>query len=68
MFPGLIEISLTLIILAIISPFFGSYMAKVYMGKETFLDSIVTPVEKAIYTIGGIRQDSMTGWQYIKIP
>ncbi|OCQ95554.1 potassium-transporting ATPase subunit KdpA [Oscillatoriales cyanobacterium USR001] len=66
MFQGLIQISLTLIILAIISPFFGNYMAKVYMGKETFLDSIVTPVEKAIYTTGGIRQDSMTGWQYIR--
>jgi K+-transporting ATPase ATPase A chain len=66
MFQGLIEIFLTLTILAIISPFLGSYMAKVYMGKETFLDSIVTPIEKAIYTIGGIRQDSMTGWQYIR--
>ncbi|HLO48736.1 MAG TPA: potassium-transporting ATPase subunit KdpA [Kamptonema sp.] len=67
MLQGLIQITLTLIILAIVSPFFGKYMAKVYMGKHTFLDPIATPIERAIYTAGGIHsQDSMTGWQYAR--
>ncbi|MDF0553843.1 potassium-transporting ATPase subunit KdpA [Kamptonema sp. UHCC 0994] len=66
MLPGLIQIAFTLIILVIISPFFGNYMARVFLGKNTFLDPIATPFEKVIYNAGGIGQDSMTGWQYIR--
>lgn len=66
MLQGLIQIAFTLIILAIISPFFGNYMARVFLGKNTFLDPIATPFEELIYNAGGIRQDSMTGWQYIR--
>ena len=66
MLQGLIQIAFTLIILAIISPFFGNYMARVFLGKNTFLDPIATPFEKVIYNAGGIHQDSMTGWQYIR--
>ncbi|WP_449418759.1 potassium-transporting ATPase subunit KdpA [Phormidium nigroviride] len=66
MLQGLIQIAFTLIILVIISPFFGNYMARVFLGKNTFLDPIATPFEEVIYNTGGIRQDSMTGWQYIR--
>jgi K+-transporting ATPase ATPase A chain len=35
------------------------------MAKKTFLDPIMTPVERVIYTLGGIdSQSDMNGWQY----
>jgi potassium-transporting ATPase potassium-binding subunit len=67
MLQGLIQIALTLIILVAISPFFGDYMARVYMGEKTILDSAIKPLEQLIYTAGNIRSsDSMTGWQYAR--
>ncbi len=67
MLQGLIQIALTLIILVAISPFFGHYMARVYMGQKTILDPAIKPVEQLIYTAGNIRVfDSMTGWQYAR--
>jgi len=67
MLQGLIQIALTSIILVAISPFFGNYMARVYMGEKTLLDPAIKPVEQRIYTAGNIRfSDSMTGWQYAR--
>lgn len=67
MWQGFLQIALTLVILIIITPFFGRYMARVYLGKKTFLDPIISPVEKLIYKLSGIAYPTeMTGWQYIK--
>jgi potassium-transporting ATPase potassium-binding subunit len=66
MIQGLIEIVLTLIILVAIVKPFGEYIAHVFLGKKTFLDRVMNPIENTIYKIGGINQDNMTGWQYIR--
>lgn len=62
---GLIQIALTLLILVAIVPFFGRYMAKVYLGEKTFLDIVLSPVDRLIYRASGIQLErTMTGWQY----
>lgn len=67
MFQEFIQIALTLIILVAIVRPFGSYIAQVFQGKKTFLDPIMRPVERAIYTAGGLRSlEAMTGWQYAR--
>ena len=65
MFEGFLQIALSLAILALIAPFLGSYMARVFLGERTCLEPIALPVEKAIYSLSGLRSlESMTGWQY----
>jgi len=66
MFQGIFQIVLTLILLVAIVPRLGKYMAQVFLGETTFLDRIAHPIERIIYTLGEIRTDDMTGWQYIR--
>lgn len=68
MFQGFIQIALTLLILVAITPLLGRYIARVYLGQKTLLDPVMLPVERTIYGFGGLRakEDSMTGWQYIR--
>ncbi len=65
MLQGLIQIALTLIILVAITPIFGSYIARVFLEEKTLLDPVMNPVERTIYSLGGVRaKEDMTGWQY----
>lgn len=65
MLQGFFQIALTLLIIVAIVPFFGSYIARVFLEQRTFLDPVMIPVEGIIYTASGIRhQENMTGWQY----
>lgn len=66
MWQGFFQIALTIVVLVAIAPFFGRYIARVFLGKKTLLDPIMNPLERTIYALGGIRaKDDMTGWQYI---
>jgi K+-transporting ATPase ATPase A chain len=65
MLQGFFQIALTLLILVVITPFFGRYMAGVFLGNKTLLDPVLNPVERIIYALGGVRaKQDMTGWQY----
>ncbi|MBD3886576.1 potassium-transporting ATPase subunit A [Phormidium tenue FACHB-886] len=67
MLQGWIQIALTLLIVVAITPFFGRYMAKVFMEKRTLLDPILNPVEQVLYSLIGVRaKENMTGWQYAR--
>lgn len=67
MWQGWLQIALTIAIVVAITPFFGGYMARVYLGQRSLLDPILNPVETAIYRLSGCRpQDEMTGWQYAR--
>ncbi|PMB49243.1 potassium-transporting ATPase subunit KdpA [Fischerella thermalis CCMEE 5201] len=64
---GFLQIGLTLCILIVITPFFGRYIARVFLGETTVFDSVLNPVERIIYILGGIRsKQDMTGSQYIR--
>ncbi|PSF38227.1 potassium-transporting ATPase subunit KdpA [Aphanothece hegewaldii CCALA 016] len=67
MLSGILQIALTLLIIVVIVPFLGQYMAQVFLQKKTFLDPIFRPIESLIYRGMGIRPDrNMTGWQYAR--
>ncbi len=67
MLQGFFQIAIILAILVAIVPFFGTYMARVFLGERTILDPILTPIERVIYRLIGVRpQRDMTGWQYAK--
>jgi potassium-transporting ATPase potassium-binding subunit len=67
MLQGWIQIGLTLAIILAITPIFGGYIARVYLGQRTFLDRVLTPVEKLIFRLSGVQpQAQMTGWQYVR--
>ncbi|MEH2071134.1 MAG: potassium-transporting ATPase subunit KdpA [Nostoc sp.] len=64
---GFLQIGLTLCIVVAITPVFGRYMARVFMGERTPLDFLINPIERSIYVLAGVRKkDDMTGWQYIR--
>jgi K+-transporting ATPase ATPase A chain len=67
MLQGFFQIAIILAILVAIVPFFGTYMARVFLSERTILDPILTPIERVIYKLIGIRpQRDMSGWQYAK--
>ena len=67
MIQGFIQIALTLLIVVLIVPWFGNYMARVFLTQKTILEPIAKPLERLIYAVGGINdQKSMTGWQYAR--
>lgn len=67
MLQGFFQIFLTLLLLVAISPYLGSYIARVFLGERTLLDPVMTPVEGIIYKVSGVNhQENMTGWQYAR--
>ncbi|MUG98359.1 potassium-transporting ATPase subunit A [Scytonema sp. UIC 10036] len=67
MLQGWIEIALTLLIVVALTPLFGRYMARVFQEQRTFLDPILNPVERVLYSaIGVSAREDMTGWQYAR--
>lgn len=67
MLAGVFQIALYLLLLVVISPIFGAYMARVFLGERTWLDPIMRPLERIMLGLGGLRsRESMTGWQYAR--
>ncbi|MBG1265410.1 potassium-transporting ATPase subunit KdpA [Nostoc sp. WHI] len=64
---GFLQIGLTLCIVIAITPLFGRYIARVFLGERTLLDFLMNPIERSMYVLAGVRRkDDMTGWQYIQ--
>lgn len=67
MWQGWLQIALTILLIVAITPFFGNYMARVYLGERSLFDPILNPIERVIYRLSGCRsQEEMTGWQYAR--
>ena len=49
------------VLLALIKPV-GWFMARVYEGKPCGLDSVLGPVERALYWLAGVREKEEMGW------
>ena len=65
---GFLQIGLTLLILIIISPVLGNYIARVFLGEKTLLHNIISTLEKKIiYKLVGAReQEDMKAWEYAR--
>jgi potassium-transporting ATPase potassium-binding subunit len=59
---GIVQIVLFLVVLAIVTPFFGNYMLKVWAGERVFLSPILRPIEVAWYKLSGIDEEHEQSW------
>src|SRR6266498_1157816 len=50
------------VLLALAKPL-GSFMAKVYQGERTFLDPVLSPIERFIYRLSGVKPDQDMNWK-----
>ncbi len=67
MLQGWIQIGLTLVLIVAIAPIFGGYIARVFLGQKTVLDSVLNPLESLIFNLSGVKTEvQMTGWQYAR--
>lgn len=65
MLQGFIQICLTLLIVVILAPRIGRYLAKVFMMQRTLLDPVLSPIEHFIYRITAVSPNqNMTGREY----
>jgi potassium-transporting ATPase potassium-binding subunit len=67
MWQGLLQITLILLIVIIITPPLGKYIAHVFLQERTFLDPLLEPLDRLISrTIGLNNAVEMTAWQYVR--
>jgi K+-transporting ATPase ATPase A chain len=67
MLQGWIQIALTLLIVVLITPLLGGYIARIFLGERTPLDRLLYPLEQIIYRLSGIPVGTeMMAWQYIR--
>jgi K+-transporting ATPase ATPase A chain len=57
------EALITVVVGLIIARYLGMYMAKVYTSRPTFLDNVLTPVERVIYRLLGINPLHEMKWR-----
>ncbi|AFY32908.1 potassium-transporting ATPase subunit KdpA [Calothrix sp. PCC 7507] len=64
---GFLQIGLTLLIVVVITPILGKYLARVFLGEKTLLDPLMKPIERSIYLLAGVRRtDDMKAGQYAR--
>lgn len=67
MLQGWLQIALTILIVIVITPILGRYMARIFLKEPTRFDRLLDPVDRLIYRAIGLRSiPDMTGWQYIR--
>ena len=60
---GWVQIALFLaVLLALVVPL-GAFMARVYQRRPCGLDRVLSPVERLLYRLGGVRADVEMGWK-----
>ncbi|MBW4592690.1 MAG: potassium-transporting ATPase subunit A [Brasilonema angustatum HA4187-MV1] len=65
MLQGFFQIALTLLLVVVLSPILGRYLAQVFMARKTLLDPVMKRVEQIIYLVCGVEPEKdMTGQEY----
>jgi potassium-transporting ATPase potassium-binding subunit len=59
---SIIQLAVYFILVTAISVPLGLYMARVFSNERTFLDPVLSPVERLIYKICGINPEVEMGW------
>ena len=52
-----------IVVLLLLAKPLGSFMAKVYQGEHTFLDRVLSPVERFIYRLAGVKPEEDMNWK-----
>ncbi|MBD2088738.1 potassium-transporting ATPase subunit A [Microcoleus sp. FACHB-1515] len=67
MLQGWLQIAFTLLLIVAITPLFGRYIARIYLGQKTILDSVFNSIDRLILSASGVHSKSqMNGWQYAR--
>jgi K+-transporting ATPase ATPase A chain len=59
---GIFQIVLFYLVLFVLTKPLGIYMARVFQGERTFLDRALGPVERLVYSLGGVKQHVQQRW------
>ena len=59
---GIVELAVYFALLLALTKPMGLYMAALFEGKRTFLHPGMRPLEKAIYRLSGVREDTEQRW------
>ena len=59
---GLAQVVVLLGVVAVLTRPMGRFMARVFTGQRTWLHPALRPLERLIYGLGGIREDSEQRW------
>jgi len=54
---GIAQILIYFLLIVVLTKPIGLFMYRVYEGQRTFLHPILRPLERAIYWLGGVRED-----------
>ncbi|HEY9062222.1 MAG TPA: potassium-transporting ATPase subunit KdpA [Pseudobacteroides sp.] len=60
---GILQISITVIILVVLSIPLGKYIYKIISGDKSFIDPVFNKVDGVIYKLTGIRKDHEMNWK-----
>jgi len=58
-----LQLVIYIVVLIALAKPLGSFMAKVYEGKHTFLDRVLKPVERFIYRLAGVNPEEDMNWK-----
>jgi potassium-transporting ATPase potassium-binding subunit len=59
---GILQITLYFIVLLALTKPLGSYMAKIYEGQRTFLHPVLRPLERLLYKLCGVNEETEQRW------
>jgi K+-transporting ATPase ATPase A chain len=59
---GWLQIALFFVLVLLAARPMGLYMARVYGGKRTWLDPVLTPIERLLYRLTGVNPDVEMRW------
>jgi potassium-transporting ATPase potassium-binding subunit len=58
-----IQLIFFFVLLAVVSPFLGRYMAKVFLDEKHFMKPVLGWLEKSIYRLTGVNEAEETDWR-----
>ena len=59
----LLTLLVVMLVVIVLTPFLGRYIARVMEGERTILSPILRPVERGIYRLAGIDESAEQGWR-----
>ncbi len=63
MMTDILYVAIFLIVVFLLAPFLGRYMAAVFEGRRTILSPVLRPIETSIYRICGIDEKAEMSWR-----
>jgi potassium-transporting ATPase potassium-binding subunit len=58
-----IQLILFLVLLIVLAPLLGKYMAKVFMGEKHIMKPVLGWLEKVIYRVSGVKSEEEMNWR-----